>query len=106
MSLSPSINFMLVLFAIVASKVEHARILMAITAVLSLFNAIVGLMLTTYVFNKEMSNDWFKTQEGLEEMVKDCNKSWEKANKFCRIIGNHEAIKMWEENGENQNTNI
>jgi hypothetical protein len=51
----------------------------------------------TSAFTKTFSKDWFKTQEQLEKEIEKSVESWSRANRLCTVLGEHEAVKLWEQ---------
>lgn len=75
---------------------QISRVFLGITVA-----AIVGYMLlvlgASFAMDKAgLNRDWFKTQDQLQKELEGARAQWEKARKLCHIIGDHEAVKMWD----------
>ena len=42
-----------------------------------------------------LDKHWFTTLEELTEEKQKATKEWEKASKLIKVIGEHEAVKLW-----------
>lgn len=58
---------------------------------------IINLFLSLAYITLLKEPEFYKTYEELLKLKEETNSSWNKAEKFIKIIGNHEAIKLWEQ---------
>jgi c-di-AMP phosphodiesterase-like protein len=78
------------------------------------FAIILTLLLLAYTFftifvlitfTNLTTKRWFDTQEQLDDEISRQKYGWQRANKFIKIIGEHEAIKMWNQNKDKEEEN-
>jgi ABC-type multidrug transport system fused ATPase/permease subunit len=52
-----------------------------------------------------LDRDWFKTQDELQTSLDETRKSWQTAEKLVKILGEHEAVKLWNAEKEKEKQN-
>jgi len=65
---------------------------LAMTLVLVFFNLVVVISMGSVGWNQ----NWFKTAEELMKEKQKVREEWQRAEAMCKVIGNHEAVKLWE----------
>lgn len=94
-----SVNLFAMLVLCVSTYQELAnyiQMLLVIGIVLSILSFIFSLVTGIHMDIGTYTHDWFKTQEQLEIERQKTFNEWLRANDMCKIIGDHEAIKMYE----------
>lgn len=64
----------------------------AMTVILMSFNLVVLIGMSSVGWDR----NWFKTAEELMEEKRKVKEEWQRAEAMCKVIGNHEAMKLWE----------
>jgi len=62
---------------------------------------VIGLiftLMTAALFFSYYSELWFKDRNELLKLIEENRKEFEKTKEIIKVIGKHEAVKMWEEN--------
>ncbi len=76
-----------------------AIVIAFLLGVTSMFiNLVVSLSLT----QSGLDRDWFKTQEELQKTLEEKKHINTKLTKVIHVIGDHEAVKLWEANKDKE----
>lgn len=88
----------LVFFVLIIACFSGVGIILSISAAIGLVYLLFSFFLSFNMSCFGLDRRWFDTQEELDKKLTEARQSWETADKLIRIIGEHEAVKMWEEN--------
>ena len=89
----------IVLFVVAIVFVTRASLTSTIQAIISLL-LLLMIVLSVFVlhfFTIIYSKNWFKSVEELDTQTRELKDEWDKVHHLAQVIGNHEALKMWEE---------
>jgi len=81
------------MYALLNGEQRLTRAGLATCLVVIVIHIIVSVALTIYL-DSYMKADWFKDQETLRIHIRKARMEYEEAHTFCKIIGDHEAVKM------------
>lgn len=69
------------------------KVIASAVGVLALFVSFAGSLDFFHLY----SRDWFKSKKQLDDEIEKSRESWRQAEKLSKIIGQHEAVKLWNE---------
>lgn len=84
---------LLLSFSIAISNTRFSIIMFGISLIYAISMMLCGTILST----SGLDRNWFKTQEELNNQLKQATRSWDKAEKLMKILGEQESIKLWHE---------